>query len=71
MGCLKKTKATNDSDEEIDEYVVYSLAKRLGISKEEMLSMSYVSLMNILITSVGVEDDTKMATQEDIDRWFK
>ena len=36
-----------------------------------MLSMSYISLMNILISSVGAEDDTKMATQEDIDRWFK
>lgn len=70
-GCLKKVKPTNSSDKELDEYGVYALAKRLGITKDEMLDMSYISLMNILISSVGAEDDTKMATQEDIDRWFK
>lgn len=33
-----------------------------------MKEMSYVSLMNILLSSV--EDDEKAATQEDIDRYF-
>lgn len=64
-------KQTNSSDEELDEYGVYALAKRLGITKDEMLDMSYISLMNILISSVGAEDDTKMATQEDINKFFK
>lgn len=33
-----------------------------------MKEMSYVSLMNILISSV--EEDEKQATQEDIDQYF-
>lgn len=33
-----------------------------------MKEMSYVSLINILLSSV--EDDEKQATQEDIDRYF-
>ena len=33
-----------------------------------MKEMSYVSLMNILLSTV--EDDEKQATQEDIDRYF-
>lgn len=70
-GSLKPVKSTN-SNREVDEFEVYALAKRLGITKDEMLDMSFVSLMNILLSSVdAVEDDTRMATQEDIDRWFK
>lgn len=34
-----------------------------------MENMSFVSLMNILISSVNAEDDTKEATQEDIERF--
>lgn len=50
-----------------------ALAKRLNITKDEMLDMSFVSLMNILISSVSDEDsgDVREATQEDIDRMFK
>lgn len=71
-GSLKPVKSSGNSNREIDEYEVYALAKRLGITKDEMLDMSFVSLMNILLSSVdAVEDDTRMATQEDIDRWFK
>lgn len=69
-GNLKKVKPSNNN-KDVDAYEIYALAKRLGITKEEMESMSFVSLMNILISSVDAEDDTKMATQEDIDRWFK
>lgn len=45
-----------------------ALAKRLNITLDDMKEMSYVSLMNILISSV--EEDEKAATQEDIDRYF-
>ncbi len=50
-----------------------ALAKRLNITKDEMLDMSFVSLMNILISSVSDEDSggVREATQEDIDRMFK
>ena len=46
-----------------------SLAKRLGISSDEMKEMSFVSLFNILISSTNVEQEHK-ATQSDIDRMF-
>ena len=45
-----------------------SLAQRLGITKEEMENMSFVSLFNILIAATGEEE--KKATQKDIDRMF-
>lgn len=64
-------KKINNDNDEVDEYTIYALAKRLGITKEEMESMSYISLLNILISSTGAEDDVKEATQEDIDRWFR
>ena len=35
-----------------------------------MKEMTFVSLMNILISSVDNEDGTKKATQEDIDAYF-
>lgn len=53
----------------MDEFEVVALAKRLNISIEEMKQMSFVSLMNILISSVSEEKDRK-ATQEDINRVF-
>ena len=45
-----------------------ALAKILNITLDDMKEMSYVSLMNILLSSV--EDDEKQATQEDIDKYF-
>ena len=53
-----------------------ALAKRLGISIEEMKEMSYVSLINTLIASVNdeaIKEDsgfTREATPEDIKRYF-
>lgn len=39
-----------------------------------MKEMSYVSLINILLSSVeeksSIDSDTRMASQEDIDRYF-
>ena len=47
-----------------------SLAIRQGITIEAMKDMSFVSLVNILISSVHHEDGERKATQEDIDRMF-
>ena len=63
-----KTKSNNTSNKEFDEYDVVALAKRLNITLDDMKEMSYNSLINILLSSV--EDDEKVATQEDIDRYF-
>lgn len=63
-------KITNlpENDEPIDEYEVVALAKKFGITFEEMKQMSFVSLINILISSV--EEHEQKASQEDIDRMF-
>ncbi len=61
-----KTKSTNDDP--IDEYEVIALAKRLNITMEDMSNMSFVSLINILLSSV--EEHEQKATQEDIDKIF-
>lgn len=45
-----------------------ALAKRLNITFDDMKEMSFVSLANILLSSV--EEDEKEATQEDIDKYF-
>ena len=45
-----------------------ALAKRLNITIDDMKEMSFVSLANILLSSV--EDNEKQATQEDIDKYF-
>jgi hypothetical protein len=56
------------SDEPVDEYEVVAMAKKLGITFEEMKQMSFVSLINILLSSV--EEHEQKASQEDIDRMF-
>lgn len=53
----------------MDEYEVVALAKRLNITIDDMKEMSFVSLANILLSSVQ-DDDAKTATQEDIDKYF-
>ena len=60
----------SENTEPADEYDVMSLAKRLGISIDEMKEMSFVSLFNVLIASTNTEKDERKATQEDIDRLF-
>lgn len=47
-----------------------SLAYRQGIRTEDMKQMSFVSLMNILISSIDDGEKTQNATQSDIDRLF-
>lgn len=47
-----------------------SLATRCGIKIEDMKQMSYVSLINILVSAVGGTEEEKQASQEDIDTFF-
>lgn len=69
MGHLKQVKVENQSSREVDEFEVVALAKRLNITFDDMKNMSYISLMNILLSSVESEE-SKNATQADIDRMF-
>lgn len=69
QGEYKSIPKTNN-DKPADEYEVYSLAKRLGITRDEMLNMSFVSLFNILISSTNTEDEERVATQDDIEKLF-
>ena len=55
----------------MDEYEVGALAKRLNITLDDMREMSFVSLANILLSSVEESNDKpKKASQEDINRYF-
>ena len=65
-----KSLKTSSSNEPVDEYDIISLSKRLNITLDDMQEMSFVSLMNTLITSVENKDTTENATQEDIERYF-
>ena len=69
QGNYKKIKTNGSSDEPIDEYEVVALAKRLNITMEDMANMSFVSLINILLSTIE-EDKEKTANQEDIERFF-
>lgn len=69
QGQYKQLKKKSSSNEPCDEYEVYALAKRLNITYEEMDNMSFVSLMNILISNVD-EDEERKASQDDIDKFF-
>ena len=68
QGNYKKINKTSSNNEPIDEYEVVALAKRLNITFDDMDQMSFVPLMNILLSSV--EDKEKKPTQQDIDKMF-
>ena len=68
MGDYKKINNSSSSNEPIDEYEVVALAKRLNITIDDMKQMSFVSLLNILLSTVE-EKETK-PTQKDIDKMF-
>ena len=68
MGNYKIISNTSSSSEEMDEYEVVALAKRLNITFEDMRQMSFVSLINILISSV--EEKENKANQDLIDKYF-
>lgn len=69
QGNYKEIKTNGSSNEPIDEYEVVALAKRLNITMEDMSNMSFVSLINILLSTVE-EDKEKQANQSDIDKFF-
>lgn len=52
----------------MDEFEVIALAARLNITREDMANMSFVSLTNILLSSV--EEHEQTATQDDINKFF-
>lgn len=66
---MKQIPKSSANNEPIDEYEIISLAKKLGISTEEMKDMSFTSLLNILISSIDTEKETK-ATEDDVRRMF-
>ncbi len=68
QGNYKQIKTKSNNNDPIDEYEVIALAKRLNITMEDMSNMSFVSLINILLSSVEEHENT--ATQEDIDKMF-
>ena len=69
QGNYKHIKTSGGNNKPVDEYEVVALAKRLGITLDDMKEMSFVSLMNILLSTVE-ESNEKQATQQDIDRFF-
>lgn len=52
----------------MDIFEVVALAKRLNISFSDMKEMTFISLMNILLSTV--ESDVKEATQTDINSFL-
>ena len=68
QGNYKTIKTKTNNNEPIEEFEVIALAKRLNITMEDMSNMSFVSLINILLSSV--EEHEQKATQDDIDKIF-
>ena len=68
QGNYKQIKTKSKNNDPIDEYEVVALAKRLNITFEDMSKMSFVSLINILLSNV--EESEHTASQADIDRMF-
>lgn len=69
QGNYKQIKTKSNSNDPVDEFEVVALAKRLNISMEDMANMSFVSLINILLSTVEEDKETK-ATQADIEKYF-
>lgn len=63
-----KVKSKTSNSKEMDEYEIVALAKRQGYTLDDMKEMSFVTLTNCLLSIV--EEDSKQASQEDIDRFF-
>ena len=68
QGNYKTIKTRSNNNEPIDEFEVIALAKRLNITMDDMANMSFVSLINILLSSVEEKEQT--ATQDDINKYF-
>lgn len=69
QGQYKTLKKKTNNTDPVDDFEIVALAKRLNITFEDMDNMSFVSLMNILISNVD-EDEERKASQDDIDKFF-
>ena len=69
QGSYKQIKTKTNNNDPVDEFEVIALAKRLNLTMEDMANMSFVSLVNILLSSVEEKEERK-ASQEDIDKFF-
>ena len=49
---------------------VVALAKRCNITLNDMKEMKFVTLMNILLSTVEEKNETREATQDDINKYF-
>lgn len=70
QGNYKVTSKTNTSNKEFDEYEIVALAKRLGFTLQDLKEMSFVTLANIMLSTVNEEDEVREGNQEDIERYF-
>ncbi len=68
MGEYPTTNSENNA-EEFDIFYMISLAKRQNFSFSELKEISFVTLLNILFSSVDKNEETE-ATQNDIDAFF-
>ena len=68
MGEYKRINVNTEGNEPLDIYEVIALAKRLNITLADMKEMSFVSLVNILLSTV--EEKNNNACQSDIDRFL-
>ena len=71
MGTLKKLNSQPNDDDPIDIYQIVALAKRMNITLEDMKQMTFISLMNILLSVVDNDNGVKEAKQSDIDAFLK
>lgn len=69
-GVYKTLNISSTSNEKLDIYGVVALAKRLNINLDELKNMSFVSLANILISTIE-KSDSRVATQKDIDNFLR
>lgn len=63
-----KTPSNKVSDEPLDIFEIVGLAKRLNITLDDLKEMSFVSLINILYSTVQEKENN--ATQSDIDSFL-
>jgi len=70
QGNYKVTSTSNTSNKEFDEYEIVALAKRLGFTLQDLKEMSFVTLANIMLSTVNEEDEVREGNQEDIERYF-
>ena len=60
---------SHQSNEPLDIYSVVALAKRLNFTFDDLKEMTFVSLVNILYSTI--EDKENKATQKDIDAFLR